>query len=495
MPYATPESRRSFLDFFRERLQDLESCDDVDLQGALSLGKTKIRMPAPVLPLQLSLGGELGHRLNLDPEVRLDDAGQFRRSGNYLLFDPAVYFSSISGFMRLSPGDSWILGHDDPLQALLLGYSELVGRRHLGIKLGPKGLMLKRKTSAHEACVAPLADSALVKRQIRWRRGKLERLARILAEPIAPLAASEALDLLRQVIHIMEREPYRTPTYDGRPGGLLELPDGPTPIFVGDLHARIDNLLVVLTQNAFLESLENGTAMLIIIGDAVHPDEPGQEDDMEMSMLMMDLILRLKVRFPTHVFYLRGNHDSFSEDLSKGGVPQGLVWEKALHDARGLKYRNAMDELYRLLPYVAMSSRFLVAHAGAPSIKCTRDDLINIRDEPRLAHQLINRRMRTPNRASGYTRGDVTGLRKRLGLRPDTPFIVGHTPLTPDETCWWDAGGIEHHHVLFGADPETIGVITRIGEQFVPLRYPVEPWLPVYNRLVQTGKWVARPSL
>jgi hypothetical protein len=53
---------------------------------------------------------------------------------------------------------------------------------------------------------------------------------------------------------------------------------------------------------------------------------------------------------------------------------------------------------------------------------------------------------------------------------------------------WINAGGIPHHHVLFGANPKTVGVITRPAGQLLPLIYPVEPLLPVYNRLVRTGK-------
>jgi hypothetical protein len=488
MPYASLESRRSFLDYFRELLQDMGECDDVDLSGSLRLGNSKIRVPPPAFPLQLLLGGEEGYRLHLDPEMLIDQTGAFHRSGEYLLFDPSAYFSAISGFMRLSPGDSLTLGRDDYLQRLLLQYPDEVDRQHLRLKLTSSGLVLKKKSARRDACVVPLTEADHLERQILWRRGKLERLARVLNAPIQVPSRSEALDLLEQVIRIMEREAYRPLTADGRPGGLLELPDGPAPIFVGDLHARIDNLLVILTQNAFLESLENGRGMLIIIGDAVHPDEPGEEDDMEMSMLLMDFILRLKVLFPERVFYLRGNHDSFSEDISKGGVPQGLVWEKALHDRRGLKYRNAMEQLYDVLPYVALSSQFLAAHAGAPNMKCTREDLVNIRDNPRLAHQLTHVRLRRPNGASGYTRTDVMRFRKRLGLQPDTPFVVGHTPLSADDTCWVNAGGIENHHVLFGAYPKTVGVLTRPGPSLLPLRYPVEPLLPVYNRLVQTGR-------
>ncbi len=488
MAYPTSESRKSFLSFFLELIQDMEGCDDVDLRGSLRLGRAKIRVPTPALPLQLLLGGEDGYRLHLDPEIVVDAAGHFHRSGDYLLFDPSSYFSRISGFIRLSAGATITLGRSDQLQRLLLRFPDVVDQRHLRMKLTPKGLAFKNKSPTQGACIAPLTAADLVERQLRWRRRKLERLARVLQVPIQSPSRSEGLALLERAIGHMEHEAYRVPTRDNRPGGLLQLPDRPAPIFVGDLHARIDNLLVVLTQNAFLESLQDGGGMLIIIGDAVHPDEPGQEEDMEMSMLLMDLILRLKVLFPDRVFYLRGNHDSFSEEISKGGVPQGLLWEKALHDRRGVQYRNAMQRFYDALPYVALSPHFVACHAGAPTLKFARDDLVHIRNNPRLEHQLTHVRLRRPNSPSGYFRGDVQRLRKRLGLEPETPFVVGHTPLSPEDTCWLHAGGIEHHHVLFGAYAKTIGVITRPDQRLVPLRYPVEPLLPVYNRLVQTGR-------
>jgi hypothetical protein len=61
----------------------------------------------------------------------------------------------------------------------------------------------------------------------------------------------------------------------------------------------------------------------------------GQLREMQSSMLLMDLIFRLKLRFPRQVFYVRGNHDSFSEDIAKDGIPQGLLWAKELGDQRG----------------------------------------------------------------------------------------------------------------------------------------------------------------
>jgi hypothetical protein len=245
---------------------------------------------------------------------------------------------------------------------------------------------------------------------------------------------------------------------------------------------------VVLTQNGFLKAIEDGSGLLIIIGDAVHPDTPGQEDQMDGSMLLMDLIFRLKLRFPERVFYLRGNHDDFSSDLSKGGVPQGLLWERALHDQRGSLYRDRMQYLYDRLPYVAVSPRFVCCHAGAPTMKASRSDLIDIRNKPKLQRQLTNLRLRKPNSPSGYGANDIRRLCKVLGVSPDTPFIVGHTPLSVDGTLWLDAGGIPNHHILFGANPDKIGVLAMPRGKLLPLTYPTEPLSEVYNRLVGDGQ-------
>lgn len=483
----TGTSEKGFLKQFRDLLEDLGGCEDVDLNGSLRLQKKKVRVPSPAIPLQLLLGGEDGHRLHMYPEVVIDDKGKFRVTGDYLLFEPEKFFSDVSGFVRLGHGDAVTIGRDDKLLRLLLGLPKGVDAQHLRLKLTDKGLALRNKSKEQGACVAPLTSTKLAQRMIEWRREKVKRLAAIVESPVDSIGKSEALGLLERVIEITEQEPYREKAPYG-PGGVLALPDRPRPIFVGDLHTRIDNLLVLLTQNGFIEALEDGSGLLIILGDAVHPDVEGHEADMDSSMLLMDLIFRLKIRYPDRVFYLRGNHDSFGDDVSKGGVPQGLLWEKALHDKRGLKYRNAMQRYYDLLPYIAVSPSFIACHAGPPTGKYSRDDLVSIRDNAKVLHQLTHVRLQRPNSPSGYGRGDLARLRKRFGLPADTPVVVGHTPLSPHDTLWSRAGGIDEHYVLFGANEGCIGVITRVGRHLVPLRYPSEPLVGVLNRFLRSGK-------
>jgi hypothetical protein len=476
-------ARKSLLKRFRELLQGMDACEDVDLKDALRLGEDKIRVPAPALPLSIRLGGEDGYPLHLYPEPCFDANGALLYSGDYLLVDPDSYFQDISGFLRLDQGETLTLGRSDPLQRLLLRYPKSVANQHLRLKLSPKGLAFKNKSERGGVCLAPLTREDWVERLARQRLQALDRLIAVLGGPIEPLAPAAALELIGQVNALMRDEPYRVPNDHGRNSGLLALPDRPRPMFVGDLHARLDNLLVILTQGAFLDALLDGSALLILLGDAVQPDAPGQEAEMDSSMLMMDLIFRLKRRFPERVFYLRGNHDSFSEEIGKSGVPQGLLWEQALSERRGMRYRDAMQTFYDRLPYVAASPGYLACHAGPPIGKLTWEALVDIERHPKLAHQLTHVRLRQSGRANGYGYGpsDLARLRKRLGVKREAPVIVGHTPPRHTQTCWMNAGGIPNHHIVYGSHPDWIGVITRPEKRLVPLIYPSEPMLSVYN--------------
>ena len=261
------------------------------------------------------------------------------------------------------------------------------------------------------------------------------------------------------------------------------LPQALTPIVIGDLHARIDNFLTALTQNAFLDALEEGSAALVILGDAVHSEVDGELRDMDSSMLMMDLIFRLKLRFPEQVFYLRGNHDAFSEDITKDSVPQGLLWAKSLSEKRGSAYLKAMDEFYRLLPYVVVSGDFVACHAAPPTRKITPEMLVNIYRYPELLLELINNRPQRTHHPQGYNRRDIKRFRRALQLDAAVPVIVGHTPLDNKDSIWLDVDGIANHHVLYSAHPEQVGVFTRVGQRMIPLTYPVDSLTPLMNTL------------
>jgi predicted phosphodiesterase len=256
-----------------------------------------------------------------------------------------------------------------------------------------------------------------------------------------------------------------------------------TPLLVGDLHAKADNLLVVLSQSSFLKALKKGSAALIILGDAVHCEDEGKLEEMESSMLIMDMIFHLKLHFPKQVFYLKGNHDSFSDEIGKQGIPQGLLWKKALVQTRGKAYKDEMARFYDQLPYIAYSKNFIACHAGPPTSSTSLKQLINIREHPKLMHELTHNRIRRSNSPTGYYKKEVKKFRNYFDLAQDTPVIVGHTPVSCDDTLWERVGEIDNHYVISGCYDKWVGVMAQVGNRIYPFRYQVEHLIPQINKI------------
>ncbi|MCU7857289.1 MAG: metallophosphoesterase, partial [Candidatus Thiodiazotropha sp. (ex Lucinoma borealis)] len=109
--------------------------------------------------------------------------------------------------------------------------------------------------------------------------------------------------------------------------------------------------------------------------------------------------------------------------------------------------------------------------------------LVNIKRNSGLIKELNQNRLQKASRPGGYTKGDVKRFRKVFDLPADTPMIVGHTPITMDDTLWVNVAEIEDHYVVYGGDNDRIGVMTLIGNKMYPLKYPVEPLLDYVNSL------------
>ena len=283
-------------------------------------------------------------------------------------------------------------------------------------------LFSKTCTPSAGTTISVLSNPDEIERLTRRREAKFYRMREIFGGPIQPLALPEAHSALEKVNMILSQEAYRPKNSQGRPGAVVMLPDEMTPILVGDLHARIDNLIQVLCENRFLESLLNGSAGLIFLGDVVHSEIDGQLEEMTGSLLMMDFIFKLKIRFPDQVFHIRGNHDSFSADVSKGGIPQGMLWEKHVLDERGVNYKREMDRYYDQLPLVVVTRDFLACHASPPFRRVNLEMLINAHDRPgldRAANSQSSKKADLSRRI--YPQGRKT-VSRRTGPSTRAPF-------------------------------------------------------------------------
>ncbi|MCP4284226.1 MAG: metallophosphoesterase, partial [Gammaproteobacteria bacterium] len=421
----------------------LTRCQEVDINDTYQFSsRKKIKACIKDYPFQINLYPD-SKALHLYPEPALNHDSDGFTTNNYILFNPDVFYSDICGFYRLQDEDTITLGGGDPEQRAILNVPPETPARKLSIGIEDGWLTFQSPIPDPMPSIGPLFQDKKVRRVVNWRQKKLRRLREIFGNPIALLPPDEAIALLQEVNEILEHEKYRPKDKDGRPGGVVALPDESAAIIVGDLHAKVDNLLVVLSQNNFLEALDAGRATLVILGDAVHPEGDAVLDEMVSSMLIMDLIFKLKIHFPRQVFYVRGNHDSFAEEIAKHGIPQGLLWEKTLQKQRGKAYKKEMTRFYELLPYVAYSKHFVACHAAPPVSSTSLDKIINIRKNPKLYKELADNRLRQANRPSGYAKSDVKRFRKCLDLAKKTPVIVGHTCLSIDDTLWENVNDIE----------------------------------------------------
>ena len=445
-----------------------------------------VRLPVEDRVVQVELGRQ---RLWLYPEGGFHDDEE-RHPRSILVFDPDRYLSTIGSFLRLAPGQSRRIhpGEDD--QHHLLSFPQEVSVRRFEITHEGNSIVLSEPTPELTTRFSLLDFSAGDDPLLARRHRALQRVVEIYGGPIEPLAPDLALQLLRDVTRLLENDPFRIKDRNGNPGGLIQLPPERIPILVGDLHARLDNLLTILSQNSFMEALQANEAALVFLGDAVHPVDERALAHMDSSVLMMDLILSLKRAFPKGIFYLLGNHDSFSPEARKGGVTQGVLWEKRLIELRGREYRDEMERFYRLSPLVALSTGFCACHAGPPQTRITTGTLENIRQFPELVTAITTTRQRTPGYPEGYTAGDVRQFRRALGLAPDTTFIVGHYPRSGEQSIWLNAGHVKGHHVFISERPDEVGLFTRIGDDMVPMVYPVDArvqWINDLARILHEG--------
>lgn len=429
-------------------------------------------------PIQLDLAGRI---LRLYPELPVGPAHEAPR--DWILTDGERCFREICGFARIKRGESLLVGRDNELCHRLFGFTSPVKKRHLKIENVDGRLTFSRLDPDAEITVRHIDDPGETARPLINRRNNLKRVRSIFGGPIELLPPESALTALRQVNQILRDDDYRAKDAQGRPGGLVDLPGELSPIIVGDLHAQVDNLLKVLSEDSYLEALCRGEACLILLGDNVHSEIDGELEQMDTSLLMLDLIFKLKIRFPDHVVYLRGNHESFDGDVGKDGVPQGILLRKRVRELRGQDYLEEMETFFELLPYVVRSSDFVACHGGPPRGSFTIRDLVKIADRPDLAHALTWNRLKGPRTPMGYRKKDVKRFRAALGVEKKTPFIVAHNPLSRYETVWTDAGEIGNHHIVFSAHQNRLALFTRVGEHLLPLEYPAEPLLDFTNAL------------
>jgi hypothetical protein len=433
--------------------------------------------------METSFAVEMGKQtVHVCPDRSANNSGR-KPPFDYLVFDPKLYYSGLAHSLRIKPGQTLSIDYRQEHQKLVFSKPKHAFRRHLQISHEGDALVFRDPISelgTHLSIVSEEPDGLRIDGD---RQRSLKRIREIYGGPLQQLSAEEAMSTVKEANRLVGQEPYRRSDSLGNAGSVVELPQHMAPVIVGDLHAQVDNLLKILMENSLLDALDNKEAVLVFLGDAVHLENKGQLEDMESSVLIMDLILKLKLAYPEQVFFITGNHDSFSPDVMKGGIPQSVLWEKRLRKLRGKDYCQELAHFYRLSPLIVLSEDFVACHAGPPCSKVSFETLVEARQFPKLVHELSWNRIKSRNWPLGYRKGDVKRFRKSLGLDDTVPFIVAHYPQNKKDTMWLNVNEIPNHHIVFSARTDRVGLFKRVNWELIPQEYPVEPLIAAVNAI------------
>jgi predicted phosphodiesterase len=261
---------------------------------------------------------------------------------------------------------------------------------------------------------------------------------------------------IEKVISTIENNPQRLKNDYGDPGGLIDLSkQNHELIVIGDLHGSIENLKAIVDHEDNKKKLKKDKLILLIIGDGVHNDQVGQMLEMDSSLLVLEEVFNLFLKYKDNIIYIRGNHDTFDSRLAKSAIKQGLEFKNHLLEHRGEQYVEKVNEFFESLPVFVIGRDYAITHGGPVRHGATKTEVINIVDNDDFYHQLIWNRLHefrgTPS-LKEYNEQDIRKMNIKMNLPELAPFIVGHNPMwtTGDRTgIWKDIIGIKNHYIIY----------------------------------------------
>ena len=135
---------------------------------------------------------------------------------------------------------------------------------------------------------------------------------------------------------------------------LVDLPGSGTAFLVGDLHGDPESLGEMLAAVRFVERCERDDLHMVFLGDYV--------DRGPSSLMVLEVLLELKKRFPERVILLRGNHETMEVNSRYGFLREceGLGDE-------GMEMYRRCNRLFEKLPLCTLTENGVFAVHGGPA--------------------------------------------------------------------------------------------------------------------------------
>ncbi len=281
-------------------------------------------------------------------------------------------------------------------------------------------------------------------------------------------------ELIAQTTELLRAEDSRLRPRDskGRPGGLIRLPELST-IVVPDLHARMWFLLHVLASPlrgmSVAEHLSKGELQIVCVGDGFHAEARAAErwreafkefsgkfkrhramdEEMRESLGLMEMVMQLKLLFPDHFHFLKGNHENILNEEGRGNHPfrkfayEGEMVKEWVLRFYGEEFLYSFGDFEHELPLVAADSSFMISHAE-PQRFYSPEELLNFREEEEVVlgltwtandgaeegsvRRMIEEYCTDPQRAHYF--GGHRPVEGRYSLRAEDRYVQLHNPGT-----------------------------------------------------------------
>lgn len=246
----------------------------------------------------------------------------------------------------------------------------------------------------------------------------LDRLIKIYKRK-APPEVNHFIDMIERanLVLLNEEEETRPRDASGLPGGLVYLKKDIPAVIVPDLHARMNFLLSVLLYSfekgecslasGIVSGLESRAIQVVCVGDAFHAEgrarrrwelafeeykcgfinHEAMDEEMRESLGIMEMIMELKISYPEHFHFLKGNHENIKNELGGGNFPfrklviEGEMVAEYVKKFYGEKFLECYYSFEKNLPLLAVGANFLVSHAE-PAEFYSREDVIEYRKKP-----------------------------------------------------------------------------------------------------------------
>lgn len=231
-------------------------------------------------------------------------------------------------------------------------------------------------------------------------------------------------------------------------GGWVHLPEDVPTLILPDLHAQRDYLVAALSQKidgvqAF-QLLKTGRLNLLCLGDAMHSEQrqqmrwlqaeqdhlngrssPALEAELVESLGLLSMIMDLKMAYPQHFYFVRGNHEDMNPERPYTKFTQvgesNLVREWVLKKW-GEKFLTQWSACEHSMPLLASGATFVGSHAP-PEQEITPEQV-----EKRTAAAFRALCWSDNTRWSAGSPEEKAFLANcaRFGVSPQRPWIAGH---------------------------------------------------------------------